>query len=374
MTKPTLRHCPIFLLLLLAVLPGCKKKVDLSPPPGGVSRFPTGEELREGDILLGRSYGLIGALFANHSEGGGKYSHGSMVYRDPNTGRMMVLNYRPTGMEQICTPEDYFTRYNRLALVRYKGDLNEAHPKPETGLDPNLRGGAALSASAMRWLAKDREKRIPPDYRLNHDDPEAMFCLELPSTAYRENNLPDPFFRARKANEDPLLIKANQLFKADVVEIRSPSSVLFNPDFEVISQWLRPEFDLREEALNEELTGLLVAEIGAGYVPKQPNYWGRMKIRQIFALYHTITTVLFWMPKQDLPEFIDRDVIYNAYMLYCYVALSKKDAKKRMLAETLPQLASNGPEAAEPTLEQVRRIVRESMACHRDTYIMNCGN
>ncbi len=365
----------LFLILFSvpALLAGCAKQVDLSPPPGGVSRFPTGEPLQEGDILLARSYGLIGAMFANYSEEGGKFSHGSLVYRDPNTKRMMVLNYRPTGMEQVCTPEEYFTRYNRLALVRYKHDLDEARPKPETGLDPSLRGKDAISASAMRWLAKNKEKRIPPDYRLNHDDQEAMFCLELPSTAYRENNLPDPFFRARKADEDPLLIKANKMFKADVVEIRSPSSVLSNPDFVLVAEWLRPEYDLREEALNEELIAALIDDLNCGYMPGTPNFMGRMKIRQVLALYHVVTTLLFWMPKQDLPDFIDQEVIYNAYMLYSYVALSKKEAKKRMLAETLPAQAWRDPEEIEPRLAEVRKIVRETAACFRDKYMVYCG-
>ncbi len=362
---------PIFAVIAMAVLfaaAGCAKKVDLSPPPGGVSVFPTGEVLQEGDILLARSYGLIGAMFANYSEEGGKFSHGSMVYKDPNTGRMMVLNYRPTGMEQICTPEDYFTRYNRLALVRYKHDLNEAKPSAETGLDPNLRGGKALSASAMRWLAKDREKRIPPDYRLNHDEQSAMFCLELPSTAYRENGLPDPFFRARKAAEDPLLVLANCMFKADVVEIRSPSSVLANPDFELIAEWQRPEYDLREEALNEEVIDTLIDDLKCGYLPGTPNFWGRWKIRKIFALYHTVTTVMFWKPKQDLPDFIDREVINNAYMLYYYVAFTKKTAKKRMLAETLPNYAGDGENAE--TLEAVNLIVRGPAGKYRDIFLV----
>ncbi|MDR0362828.1 MAG: hypothetical protein LBJ46_09130 [Planctomycetota bacterium] len=354
---------------ILFCVAGCGRKPEAPPPPDGISRFPTGEILQEGDILLGRSYGLIGAMFATYSQEGGRFSHGSMVYRDRDAGRMMVLNYRPTGMEDYCTPEDYFTRYNRLALVRYNKDLNEARPKPEAGLDPDLRGGAALSASAMRWLAKNREKRIPPDYRLDHDDQSAMFCLELPSTAYRENRLPDPFFKARKAAEDPLLSKANQLFKADIVEIRSPSSVLDNPDFTLVAEWLRPDYDLREEALNEEAINVIVEEIAAGYEPRQANFWGRMKIRQIFIIYHTVTTLMFWMPKQDLPDFIDYEVVNNAFMLYNYVARTKKMVKKRLLAETTPCLAAQF-DHSHPILQYVRRIVRETAAELRDTYIV----
>ena len=351
--------------LFFALLSGCAKQPVFEEPLDGVSRFPTGEALEEGDVILARSYGLIGAMFANHSQEGGKYSHGAMVYR-ADTGRLMMLNYRPTGME-TCTPEEFFTRYNRLALVRYNGDLNEAAAPAYVPGGSALRGKQALSATSRHWLKKNAEKRIPPDYHLDHDEHTAMFCLELGSTVYRDCGLPDPFNKAKKANEDPLLIKANELFKADVYEIRSPSSALGNPDFRMINDWVRPEYDMREEALNEELMRVVVADIERGMWPRRPNIGGRLKLRQIFALYHIITKSMFWRPKQDLPDFIDTEVIDNAYMLYNYVALSKKLAKARMREETMPVFIVD--EHREQTLEEVKRIVRESCDRYRDRYM-----
>lgn len=356
----------VALIPVLACFAGCGRKPVYPAPADGISRFVTGEPLREGDIILARSYGLIGALFANFSMEGGMYSHGAMIYRGDD-GRMLVLNYRPTGMESpSCTPEEFFSRYNRLALVRYNGDLDQAKPSPETGLDQSLRGGAALSASARRWVAKNTEKRIPPDYRLNHDEHSAMFCLELPSTVYRECGLPDPFHFAKKADKDPLLSLANRMFKVGAVEIRSPSSALSNPDFATVAEWLRPEYDLREEALNEELAKIITGELKDGYVAANPNFWGRFKIQKIFVLYHVATTVMFWMPKQDLPDFIDREVVNNAYMFYNYIMLSKKAAAAEVKRTTMPVFAIDD---SEPTLRRVREIVREKAACYRDTYL-----
>ena len=345
---------------------GCGRKPEYPLPADGVSRFPTGEELGEGDVILARSYGLIGAMFANHSQEGGKYSHGAMVYR-ADGGRLMMLNYRPTGME-TCTPEEFFTRYNRLALVRYKGDLNEATSPPYLG-GAALSGRDALSATAKHWLAKDAAQRIPPDYHLDHDEHSAMFCLELTSTVYRDCGLPDPFNNAKKADSDPLLIKANQMFKADVYEIRSPSSALGNPAFYLVDDWIRPEYDLREEALNEELMRVAVADIEGGMWPSRPSVMGRMKLRQIFFLYHVITKSMFWRPKQDLPDFIDHEVIGNAYMLYCYVARSKKAAKKRMHAETHAVYISTPDPERDAVLDAVKRIVGEELAVRREMYL-----
>ncbi|MCD8349403.1 MAG: hypothetical protein LUC93_02160 [Planctomycetaceae bacterium] len=358
----------VALAITLFSVVGCGRQQEYPLPVDGVSRFPTGEALREGDVILARSYGLIGAMFANHSEAGGKYSHGAMVYRAAN-GRLMMLNYRPTGME-TCTPEEFFTRYNRLALVRYTGDFDQARLPDDVAAwsgRPDRHGVAALSETARYWLWKDSVQRVPPDYHLDHDEHSAMFCLELTSTVYRDCGLPDPFFRARKAGEDFLLNTANTMFKADVYEIRSPSSVLSNSDFEVIVEWLRPEFDLREEALNEEVIAVLVENIQAGYLPKRPRLGGRMKLNQVFFMYHLITKSMFWRPKQDLPDFIDTEVIENAYMMYSYAAQSKKAAKKRMLRETCPVYA--GTPNPEPTLDQVRCIVREECAARLNTYM-----
>jgi hypothetical protein len=333
-------------LLMLAVLSGCgETKKDFPLPPDGVSRFPTGEALEVGDVILARSYGLIGAMFANHSEEGGEYSHGAMVYKS-ESGRLMMLNYRPTGME-TCTPEEFFTRYNRLALIRYNGSFE------------SVGGAETLSALSLLWLRKNAETRIPPDYHLDHDEHSAMFCLELTSTVYRDAGLPDPFNRAKKAAEDPLLKAANSMFKADVYEIRSPSSALTNPDFRVVSQWSRPDYDLREEALNEELMRVAVEDIRGGLWPKKPRLGGRMKLRQIFAIYHVVTKAMFWKPKQDLPGFIDQEVIGNGYMLYSYIAGAKKAAKKRMARETCPVRIADGGGWDAPDLERVRGIVRE---------------
>ena len=357
----------VILLLTLGILfsGGCAKKPVFEEPVDGVSRFPTGEILEEGDVILARSYGLIGAMFANHSQAGGKYSHGAMIYR-ADGGRLMMLNYRPTGME-TCTPEEFFTRYNRLALVRYNSDLDQAQAPSYVPGGAGLRGKAALSATSRHWLAKNAETRIGPDYRLDHDEHTYMFCLELTSTVYRDCELPDPFFKAKKANEDPLLIVANRLFKADVVEVRSPSSALDNPNFRLVNDWVRPEYDMREEALNEEVIRVVIADIERGMLPKKPNFLGKLKLRQIFALYHIVTKSMFWRPKQDLPDFIDTEVIDNAYMLYNYVALTKKTAKLRMQKETLPVFIID--EDREKTLSQVRQIVREAANCYRDIYM-----
>lgn len=357
---------PLFLVCLLFAS-GCGQPKKVYPlPPDGVSRFPTGEALEEGDIILARSYGLIGAMFANHSqEEGGRFSHGAMVYRNDD-GRLMMLNYRPTGME-TCTPEEFFSRYNRLGLVRYRHSLDEARAPDYVPSARGLTGKDAMSKTSIHWLRKNEATRIPPDYHLDHDDHAAMFCIELTSTVYRDCGLPDPFNKAQKANEDPLLKKANTLFKADVYEIRSPSCVLTNPDYVQISEWLRPEFDLRQEALNEEVIKVLVEDIDRGLLPKRPKMMGRLKLRQVFILYHIITKTMFWKPKQDLPSFIDAEVIDNAYMLYSYAARSKKAAKERMLVETTAVYGSSANQ--EETLATVRRIVREETDKHRDTYI-----
>lgn len=368
----TFRALTLCTLILCLFLSGCGKPKKVYPvPEDGVSRFPTGEALEVGDIILARSYGLVGAMFANYSQSGqndevkGNFSHGAMVYRD-RCGRLMMLNYRPTGME-TCTPEEFFTRYNRLALIRYKGDFNAARTPEYVQGGEGLRGKEALSAASISWLDRNEACRVPPDYKLDHYDSSAMFCIELTSTVYRDCGLPDPFHKADRTSEDPVLRMANELFKAGVEEIRSPSSVLSNPEYERVSDWLRPEFDLREEAVNEEIIRVLVGDIKQGYRPMRPTVMGRFQLRQIFTAYHVMTTAMFWRPKQDLPSYVDGEVAQNAYMLYCYAARSKTIAKKRMYEETRAAYGESAENQA--TLEAVRRIVREECALERDTYL-----
>lgn len=343
---------------------GCGKPPPTwSAPTDGIHRFPTGEVLEVGDIVLARSYGLIGAMFATRSYEGGLYSHGAMVYRAAD-GDLMMLNYRPTGME-TCSPEEFFSRYNRLALVRRRAGLADAAAPAYAG--GTATGPEALSAAARWWLAKDKEQRVGPDYRLDHDDHSAMFCLELTSTVYRDCGLTDPFRNARKTADDPLLQVANELFKTNVSEIHSPSGVLHDPEYEQTAVWLRPDYDLRNEALNEELINIIADDLAAGLRARRPNLLGRMKLRQIFALYHLVTTVMFWKPKQDLPDFLDAEVIDNAYMLYSYLTKTKKVAKERAWSQTWP--AFDGDANLEETLDKVRSITREAADLFRDKYV-----
>ncbi|MDR2390289.1 MAG: hypothetical protein LBE84_01220 [Planctomycetota bacterium] len=364
------RHFPACLVfILLFSFAGCSSQRIPSPPPSWNDHFPTGARLKEGDIVLARSYGLIGALFATQSQPGGKYSHGAMLYQDGD-GRLMVFNYRPAGME-TCSPGEFFSRYNRLALVRFRGDLSRARAPKYAGQNGEPSGPAALSAAARSWLAQNTARRIPPDYRLDHDNHDAMFCLELPSAAYRDCGLPDPFFRARRADGDPILSAANRLFNASVLEIRSPSSALDNPDFHLVDEWIRPEYDLRDEAVNEEVMRIMADEIGEGFRPRRPNPLGRLKLKQIFALYHLVTRFMFWRPKQDLPDFINSGVVENAYMLYNYAAKGKKLAKARVRRETEAVPARNArAEEGYQNLAGTRRIVRESMVRFRDRYLV----
>ncbi|MDR3211161.1 MAG: hypothetical protein LBU79_04510 [Planctomycetota bacterium] len=347
-------------LLLLLVFPGCQKAPP-PPPADGISRFPSGVPLREGDLILAKSHGLIGALFASQSQDGGRFSHAALVYREAGEGgkpgRLLLLNYRPTGMEHDCYPEDFFTRYNRLALVRYQGDF-----QPE-----------ALSASARLWLARDREKRIPPDYRLDYDQHQELFCLELPGTVYRDNALPDPFPVGRTAAGDALILLAGRLFNNPVTEVRSPSAVLGVPGFELLAEWVKPDYDLRYDALNQELVDTLVAELVNGYRPGKPNVWGRLKLRQVFLLYNIVTRLLFWRPRQDLPGFLNSEVVDNAYMLYSYVASAKKQAQKKAWLVTQPCPASGGNPTQAEDLETVRRVVRDCLASLRPRYLVYPG-
>jgi len=354
----------------LILVSGCAAPKPPLPPPGAPDPvFPeTGDPLREGDILLGRSYGLIGAMFARHGAEAGRYSHGAMIYRDA-AGRLMMLNYRPTGME-TCAVEDYMSRYNRLALVRYAGSLDDARGGDEQARAAGLTGAAALSAEAMRWLRINAKRRIPPDYHMDYDDPSAMFCLELAGTVYRNCGLPDPFGLAVTVADDPLYSRMREIFPTRAERISSPSAVLKSPDFVLVSEWLRPDYDLRTEILNETLAQCTVDALLEGDMPRWPTIRGQMKLGQILLLYRVYTLVAFWKPKQDFPDFIDARAACAAYTMYRCLAGTKTESAERMERETRPTFAADPDEE---TLAAVRTIVREAFAKRRQTYFATPG-
>lgn len=333
----------------------------------GDSVFQTGETLRPGDIVLARSYGLVGAMFARHGSTPGRFSHGALVYRAAD-GRLMMINFRPTKME-TCTPEEYFSRYNRLALVRYAGDIGEARPRPETGLDQNLRGEEAISAAARRWLAINDLNKIPPDYNMDPANHDAMFCLEVIMAVYEDCGLPNPFAKSVRVDCDPVIARARQLFNANVQEVTSPSAVLESPQFTLVSEWLKPDYDLRMESLNESLVQAMVDYLAEGYVPRDPNLLGKMKLAQILFLYRTSKIIMFWKRSQPMPAFIDKKAIYNGYMFFDHIWRAKKKALKRIEAETCPIPQGTDPA---PTLARVAAITREECDSMLEKYYVRC--
>jgi len=343
----------VFLFAFIAIAAGCGRgpKPDMSrllkPPPGvstdGVDYFPGGVALKPGDILLGRSYGTMGAIFANFGSLPGKYSHAALYYRD-SSGCGRVINIRPLGMD-ICGVAEYFSRYNRLALVRYRQPLDEQK----------------ICQSAQRWFEIDRSARIKPDYRLNRYDHSELFCLELVSVIFTENGLPDPFAKTYKVIDNPAAAYIVRELKLDITEIPSPNSVLEEPAFKVIAEWLRPDYDIREEIMHNTLVETLAGYFTDGYEVRNVRLGGRIKIKLL--LTHFRFKRLFIATRRrfpPLPMALGMRSLGVGYMIYQHISCTKKTVRQAYMHQPLEVCG----------VSEVQELTRRAADHYRDRFYM----
>lgn len=330
-------------VLLIALLAGCQpaEKTAFSGGTQMKPTFPTGEELRPGDILLGRSYGMVGALFARFGATPGPYSHAALYFENEDgTGR--IINFRPFGMEE-CSPEAYLSRYGRVALVRCDKPVD----------------GTRLGAAARRWLARNAEKPVEPDYMMNRSDHEKLFCLELVSVIYQECGLPDPFTKAYRVDDHPIAPLVMQDFNMNIREIPSPNALLHAPDFTVLAEYTKPEYDPRDDILNETILETMEAYYADGLTVQPPRFGGKVKIWMLLSMFHVKRLLTPNRQHPSIPGFVGQRAIETGYMFYQHVSLSKKLAR-----EWFTEVGEDW------TPKEIKELSRKASDTYRDHFFM----
>lgn len=234
---------------------GCPDLAHLSDPD-----HPAHWDVRDGDLILARSAGFLPAVYAKAGQPDAVYSHAALAYRAPD-GTAMILHIRPLGLESVTLAE-WSGRYYRLAWVRRRA-----------GVDAE-----AIRASVAAWIERDRQRPVLANLDLTRERDDEVFCLELIDRIYADQSLPAPFRKRypRDANPANAVVMAMLGVQGDTVP--SPSSVLEEPAFARIAAWRDPDYDMRIEAIDDELAVLIPAYKLAGDRVAWPRPRGMIKL------------------------------------------------------------------------------------------------
>lgn len=131
-------------------------------------------ELKSGDILVSRGTAVVSATIAKIGDQEGIYSHAAMVYVEPKTQKVYVLQSEiETGVEA----EPIEKKYMRDGKVR----ANVYRP-----------ANSALAASAAQWMydhlmeVKKTGDYVRYNFEMDFLNEKAMFCSQLPYMAYQK--------------------------------------------------------------------------------------------------------------------------------------------------------------------------------------------
>lgn len=252
-------HLPLVgaFLVLWCLFAGCGNDDRAVDAAAGPDRFPLdGPRLREGDIILGFGKTLTSLLITEYGMPAGRYSHSGLYYvGEDGTGRILSIQYE--GLESV-PPQEFFHHFSRLALVRLRGQEKTA----------------SLGNAARSFWRENRDNPVAFDcaFKKDADEGGAFYCNELISYLYRRCGHPEPFPRTPDMRETHWTRRVKEVICIDLVATVSPSAVLQNGAFEVLSEIQREETSRTQEVILRTILSRVRSYVRDGhYEPREPG-------------------------------------------------------------------------------------------------------
>jgi hypothetical protein len=202
--------------------------MGVDEPSETPSAFEYGVVLHSGDMLLSRSESPISAIIARGNDYPGVFSHIGIVYVDPQTKAVSVVEALPFHGVVVTPIDEFFKRINlRVMLLRLR------HDHPILRSDPMIPHKAA---NAIRKEALARH--ISYDIEVDEKDHSRMYCSEVVSSAYEQFGL-RLWMGISKVSSPGL---AAWLGKVGIthLEFEQPSDLEYDPQVRVVAEWRDP--------------------------------------------------------------------------------------------------------------------------------------
>lgn len=214
-------------------------------PRTGPSVEVAGVRIYSGDLLVSRGGYPTSALIARGNDYPGNFSHVALVHVDSATGVATVIEALIERGVVLTTPEAYLAdKKLRIMVLRLRSDL------------PALQGDPLLPhRAASRMLARARAGHIPYDFTMDYSSPEALFCSEVASWAYREEGV--VLWTGLSTISRPGLGKWLAAFGVRHFETQEPSDLEYDPQLEVVAEWRDVDDLLRDRVDNAVIDAML---------------------------------------------------------------------------------------------------------------------
>lgn len=204
-----------------------------------------GVRIYSGDLLVSRGGYPTSALIARGNDYPGNFSHVALVHVDSATGAATAIEALIERGVVLTTPAAYLAdKKLRIMVLRLRADLPALHQDP---LLPHR--------AAARMLERARAGPIPYDFTMDYTSPEALFCSEVASWAYREEGV--VLWTGLSTITRPGLRGWLAAFGVRHFETQEPSDLEYDPQLTVVAEWRSVDDLLRDRVDNAVIDAML---------------------------------------------------------------------------------------------------------------------
>lgn len=205
-----------------------------------------GIEVHSGDLLVSRGGAEVSALISRGNDYPGNFSHVALIYVEEGTNIPYIIEAHIERGVAVATLEEYVRdRKLRFMVLRPNSDLPEIQENP---MLPHL--------AAKEMFEEAQNRHIPYDFKMNFFDPEAMFCSEVGSYAYKKNGI-DLWQSESTISSDGVVTLLNT-FGVENFVTQMPSDLEYDPQLSVVAEWRDTESLMEDHVYNAVIDAMLV--------------------------------------------------------------------------------------------------------------------
>jgi hypothetical protein len=231
-----------------------------------------GVTIHSGDILISRGGVATSALIARGNDYPGNFSHVALIYIDPVTSLISVIeSHIECGM--TVSPLDKYLKDKKLRIMI----LRLRHDIPHLLDDPLLPHKAAQSA-----IDDFRVGHIPYDFAMDLSEKGKRFCSEVISAACSQFGINLWEYKSTISSLGTRRWLA--MFGVKHFESEAPSDLEFDPQIQVVAEWRDPE-TLYKDHIYNAVTDIMLEDADRGESIDYPIYMlPAIRIVKLFSL------------------------------------------------------------------------------------------
>jgi hypothetical protein len=209
-------------------------------------------------------------LIARGNDYPGNFSHTALVYVDPKTNLISMIESHIEKGVIIASLDQYLKDTKlRIMVLRLRPDL------PAMAAEPMLPHKAASYA-----LQRARAEHIPYDFEMDFANPDRLFCSEVVSDAYRRVDI--ALWMGRSHISAAGVRAWLAAFGVEHFETQEPADLEYDPQLSVVAEWRDPETLYQDQVDNAVVDVMLE---GAEEGEELSYTWYMLPIARVVKIY-----------------------------------------------------------------------------------------